>query len=250
VQPEINVLGISLKTFGLCFAAAFLVAGAVVARRMKELGRPDDDAYGMTLSALVGGLVGSRLYYVVQHWSDTKQDILGSLFSGSGLVWYGGLIGGAIGVGLWAWRRDFLKLELLDLASVPLMLGYAIGRIGCQVSGDGDYGKASDLPWAMGYPHGAVPTAPGVEVHPTPVYETIATALLAWLLWRRRDRYRPGVLFALYLVFAGLERFLIEFLRRNEPILVGLTAPQLESLALVVAGGIWLARARPARIPA
>jgi phosphatidylglycerol:prolipoprotein diacylglycerol transferase len=250
VQPEIDVFGISLKTFGLCFAAGFLVAGAVVARRMKELGRPDDDAYGMTLSALVGGLVGSRLYYVVQHWSETKHDLLGSLFSGSGLVWYGGLIGGAIGVLIWAWRRDFLSLRLLDLACVPLMLGYGIGRIGCQVSGDGDYGKVSHLPWAMGYPDGTVPTAPGVEVHPTPIYETLATGLLAWILWRWRDRFRPGVLFALYLVFAGLERFLVEFLRRNEEVLAGLTTPQLESLVLIIAGGIWLARARPARIAA
>src|SRR4051794_40380025 len=207
---------------------------------MKELGRPDDDAYGMTLSALVGGLVGSRLYYVVQHWSDTKQDLLGSLFSGSGLVWYGGLIGGAIGVVLWAWRRDFLNLELLDLASVPLMLGYAIGRIGCQVSGDGDYGKASDLPWAMGYPHGAVPTAAGVTVQPTPMYETLAMGLLALLLWRLRDAFRPGTLFGIYLVGAGLERFLVEFARRNEHVLGVLTAAQIESITLIVAGAVWL----------
>ena len=250
MQPEINILGLSIKTFGLCFAAAFLAAGAVVARRMTELGRPADDAYGMTMWALIGGLVGSRVYYLVQHWGDVQHDFFGSLFSGSGLVWYGGLIGGALGVMFWAWRKDFLGLQLLDLASVPLALGYAIGRIGCQVSGDGDYGKPSDVPWAMGYPHGTVPTAPGVEVHPTPIYETLAMGLAAWILWRLRDRYRPGVLFAIYLVFAGVERFLVEFLRRNHVVAIGLTGPQLESVVLVLAGAAGLAWLRSARNPA
>jgi phosphatidylglycerol:prolipoprotein diacylglycerol transferase len=250
MQPEINVLGLSLKTFGLCFAFGFLAAGAVIARRMKELGRPVDDAYGMTMWALVGGLVGSRVYYLIQHWSTVKHDVIGSVFSGSGLVWYGGLIGGALGVCIWAWRKDFLGLGLLDMAAVPLALGYAIGRIGCQVSGDGDYGKPSDLPWAMGYPKGTVPTAPGVEVHPTPIYETLAMGLAAWILWRLRDRLPPGGLFALYLIFAGIERFLVEFLRRNDVAALGLTGPQLESIVLALLGVAGLAWVRSARNPA
>jgi phosphatidylglycerol:prolipoprotein diacylglycerol transferase len=134
-----------------------------------------------------------------------------------------------------------LSLALLDLASVPLAMGYAIGRIGCQVSGDGDYGKVSNLPWAMGYPHGTVPTPPGVKVQPTPIYETVAMGLVAWWLWRMRDRFRPGALFAFYLVLSGAERLLVEFIRRNNRVLLGLTAPQLESIGLVIAGMAWLA---------
>ena len=84
---------------------------------------------------------------------------------------------------------------------MPLALGYGIGRIGCQLSGDGDYGKAWDGPWAMAYPKGTVPTTP--TVHPTPIYETLVMGLLALGLWHLRDRVRPGVLFALYLVGAG-----------------------------------------------
>ena len=124
---------------------------------------------------------------------------------------------------------------------MPLALGYAIGRIGCQLSGDGDYGKAWDGPWAMGYPDGTVPTAPGVTVHPTPIYETLVMGLIAWLLWNLRDRVRPGVLFALWLLLAGLERFLVEFLRRNEVAALGLTLPQLQSLAMIIGALIWLA---------
>jgi phosphatidylglycerol:prolipoprotein diacylglycerol transferase len=239
VQPEIDLGPVSLKTFGIMFALGFLAAGAVIARRFKELGKPTDWAYEMVFAGLVGGLVGARVYYLVQNWGDVHDDLLGNVFSGSGLVWYGGAIGGAIAVCAWAWWRDFLSLTLLDVASVPLALGYAIGRIGCQLSGDGDYGKASDLPWAMAYPDGTVPT--DQEVHPSPVYETLAMGLVAWLLWRLRDRFRAGVLFAAYLVLSGLERFLVEFVRRNHETVAGLTTPQVESLVLMAAGTLWIA---------
>ncbi|HEY8865630.1 MAG TPA: prolipoprotein diacylglyceryl transferase family protein [Solirubrobacteraceae bacterium] len=242
MQPEINFAGISLKTFGLMFALTFLAIGILLARRLRELGKPTDWAYEMTFVALGGGLVGSRLYFVVQNYSSVKHDLLGNLFGGSGLVWYGGVIGGAIAVVAWAAYRGMLGLVLLDLCAAPLALGYAIGRGGCQISGDGDYGKAWDGPWAMAYPHGVVPTTE--RVHPTPIYETLAMGIAAIVLWRLRDRFRPGVLFALYLVFAGTERLLVEFLRRNAHVLAGLTAPQLESIGLLVAGAIWLTVAR------
>ena len=242
MQPEIQLGPLELKTFGLMFALGFLAAGAVIARRFEELGKPVDWAYEMTFSALLGGLVGARVYYLAQNWSDVNDDLLGNIFSGSGLVWYGGAIGGALAVFAWAWWRGFLSLVLLDVAAVPLALGYAIGRIGCQLSGDGDYGRASDLPWAMSYPDGTVPT--NEEVHPTPVYETLAMGLVAWLLWQWRDRFRPGVLFALYLVLSGLERFLVEFVRRNEDTVAGLTTPQVESLVLMLAGAVWIAVVR------
>ena len=250
MRPEIHVLGLSLKTFGICFALGFLVAGAISARRLGELGRPPDEAYGMVGSSLVGGIVGARAYYLIQHWGSVKHDVIGSIFSGSGLVWYGGGIGGAIAVLLWAWRHDFLERRMFDTAVYGLAFGYAIGRIGCQVSGDGDYGKVSNLPWAMGYPHGTVPTPAGVHVQPTPIYETLAMGLLAWLLWRIRDRVRPGVVFALYLVGAGVERLLVEFVRRNDHVLGVLTGPQLGSLAVMFLGVValaWLARQGPLR---
>jgi phosphatidylglycerol:prolipoprotein diacylglycerol transferase len=239
VRPEIHVLGISLKTFGIMFALAFVAIGLVIARRLREWDRPPEWAYEMTFAALVGGLVGARVYFVVQNYDSVKHDLLGNLFGGAGLVWYGGVLGGAIAVVAWARWRGLLGLALLDLAATPLALGYAIGRIGCQVSGDGDYGKPWNGPWAMSYPHGEVPTTR--TVHPTPIYETLAMGLAALVLWRLRDRLRPGLLFALYMVLAGVERFLVEFIRRNHQVAAGLTAPQFESLALLAAGAAWLA---------
>jgi len=240
VQPEIDLFGLPLKTFGLMFALGFLASGAVIHRRMKELGKPLDWAYEMIFAALVGGLVGARGVWMLENLDQVRGDVLGSIFSGSGLVWYGGVLGGAAAVCGWARWRGWLGLETLDMAAVPLAVGNAIGRIGCQLSGDGDYGKAWDGPWAMGYPHGTVPTAPGETVHPTPIYETLAMGLIAWALWTLRDVVRPGVLFALWLLLAGTERLLVEFLRRNDHVLLGLTVPQLQSVAMIIAGAIWL----------
>ena len=240
MKPEIQLIGISIKTFGVCFALGFLACGAVVARRLHELGKPVDWAYEITFSALLGGVIGARGYYVIQNYDQVKHDLIGSIFSGSGLVWYGGAIGGAIGVIAWMRWRGALQLWAFDMCATALALGYAIGRIGCQVSGDGDYGIRSSLPWAMGYPHGTLPTPPGVRVQPTPIYETVAMCLLTYLLWKLRDRVRPGVVFALYLVGSGLERFLVEFIRRNKEVVAGLTAPQVESLVLLAIGLLWL----------
>ena len=232
MQPEINVFGVSIKTFGVMFALGFLAAGLVVARRLKELGKPVDYAYEIVFASLVGGVAGAKLYFVIEHGD------AGSLFTGTGLVWYGGVIGGAIGVIAWARWRGMLNLTLLDVCCIPLALGYGIGRIGCQLSGDGDYGIPWDGPWAMSYPHGTVPTVH--TVHPTPIYETIAVGLVTWWLWHNRQSFRPGLLFALYLVLAGVERFLVEFIRRNETVVAGLTQAQLLSIVMIAAGAGWL----------
>ena len=238
--PEISIGPLTLQTFGLMFAASFIVSGWIVHRRLGEIGKPPDWAYEMVFAALIGGLIGARVYFMVDNYSDVKDDLLGNIFSGSGLTWYGGAVGGALGVILWAWWRDFLNLSLLDLCAPALAAGYAVGRIGCQLSGDGDYGKEWDGPWAMSYENGTVPTPPGVTVHPTPIYEVLTMGFGAWVLWRLRNRFRLGILFAIYLMYAGTERFLVEFLRRNEEAGAGLTAAQFESLAMILAGAIWI----------
>ncbi len=240
MKPSFDVFGLSIKSFGMVFALGFLACGLLVARRLRELDKPVDWAYEIVFAALVGGLVGARAYFVIQNYSQVEHNLLGSIFSGSGLVWYGGAIGGAIGVIGWMRWRGAIELRMFDMCVTALALGYAIGRIGCQVSGDGDYGIRSSLPWAMGYPHGTVPTPPGVTVQPTPIYETLAMGLVAYLLWHLRDRVRPGVVCALYCLLSGLERFLVEFIRRNHEIVAGLTAAQIESVVLMIVGAVWL----------
>src|SRR5918998_134408 len=194
MQPEIHLGPVTLQTFGIMFALGFVAAGLLVARRFKELGKPVDWAYELIFAGLVGGVVGARVNFLIDDWAEVSDDLLGNLFSGSGLVWYGGAIGGAIGVLLWARWRGMLNLTLLDVVAPGLAVGYAIGRIGCQLSGDGDYGQPWDGPWAMAYPEGTVAT--DETVHPTPIYETLAMGLITYVLWRWRDRLAPRRPFA------------------------------------------------------
>jgi phosphatidylglycerol:prolipoprotein diacylglycerol transferase len=242
MQPEIELGPLTLQSFGLMMGLGFVVAGWLASKRLKEIGRPADWAYEMVFAALVGGLVGARAWSVIENWDEAKDDVLGSVFSGSGLVFYGGLFGGALAVLAWAKWRGVLDGKTFDLAAPGLAAAYALGRVGCQLAGDGDYGIPWDGPWAMAYPEGTVPTTE--EVHPTPVYEAIVMGLVAWFLWRRRNAMPPGGLFALYLVLAGAERFLIEFIRRNDEVLAGLSLPQFVALAMMIGGGAWLLRMR------
>ncbi len=237
---QIDIFGLHLQTFGIFFALNFLAWAALVARRLREIGKPVDWSYEILFAALVGGLVGARVYFIVQNYSQVKGDLLGNIFSGSGLVWYGGLLGGVVFVLAWARWRDFLSMQLLDMAAVGLPLGYAIGRIGCQVSGDGDYGTASTVPWAMPYRHGEVLTPPGVRALPTPLFETVTMGVFALVLWRLRDHFRTGTLFGFYLIGAGIERFIIEFWRRNGSVVGFMTGAQVDSLIEIVLGIVFL----------
>ena len=200
----------------------------------------------MVFAALVGGMVGARLDFIIQNYDEVSDDLLGNLFSGSGLVWYGGAIGGAIGVLLWARWRGCSTSALLDLCAPALAIGYAVGRIGCQLSGDGDYGIAWDGPWAMAYPDGTVATdvarPPDADLRDPRDGPGRATSSGACA-----TASGPGFLFALYLIFAGVERFLVEFIRRNDDVPSGLTQAQLVSVAMIVAGGVWIARQGAAR---
>jgi phosphatidylglycerol---prolipoprotein diacylglyceryl transferase len=248
VLPEITIGPVDLQTFGICLALAFLASGLTMSRRLRELGKPADWVYEMVFAALIGGLVGARVDYLIQNWSEVSDDLLGNIFSGSGLVFFGGLIGGAIGVLIWAAWRGWLGWQLCDAAAVPLIMGYVVGRIGCQLSGDGDYGIESDLPWAMAYPDGTVPTTD--EVHPTPIYDTLTMGTGALVLWHLRDRFPDGVLFGLYLILTGAQRFLVELIRRNDSVVVGLTQAQLVSLALLALGVAIVVARRNAPRPA
>lgn len=224
-----------VQSWGVMAAIAFAVAATLLGRELERYGQRRGDALTLAAAAAFGGLVGAKLYYLAEHVGDGSGAV-----SGSGFTWYGGALGGAVAVLLTARRLRIPFDVLLGSAAPALAIGYGIGRIGCQLAGDGTYGVASDLPWAMSYPHGIVPTT--VAVHPTPVYETIASLLIFAVLWCLRRRIAPLNLFALYLVLAGAERVLVELIRRNDAVLLGLTQPQLWAAALAVIGGLALLR--------
>ena len=205
-------------SFGLMAALALIVPGITIVRPLvRRRGVPAEFAYELIIAAGVGGFVFARIYYLIENYALIKADFWGAAFGGIGFTWYGGLIGGFLGVVGWTLIRRY-PLDVIANAMAPATaFGYLIGRIGCQLAGDGDYGKVSTLPWAMGYPNGTVPTPPGVEVHPTPIYEIIAMAFVVWILWRLATRYDKSGwwTFGWFLVLSGIERFLVEFVRIN-----------------------------------
>jgi len=240
MRPVLFQIGnYKLYSFGLMAALAMIVPGILLVRPLlKRRGVSADFAYELIVAAGAGGFIGARIYYLIENYAVIKADFWSVAFGGIGFVWYGGLIGGLLGVVGWTLVRR-IPLDVIANAMAPAVaLGYAIGRIGCQLAGDGDYGKVSSLPWAMGYPHGTVPTPPGVRVQPTPIYEIIAMSFVTWILWRLATRYDKSGwwTFGWFLILSGVERFLVEFVRRNPVWLAGLTQAQWFSIASAVVG--------------
>jgi phosphatidylglycerol:prolipoprotein diacylglycerol transferase len=226
-----HVGSLTVHSYGVMIAVATALAGYALRSELQRGCGRGETAFALVLAAVVGGFLGARLYFLAEHAGHVG--LLDSL-SGAGFTWYGGVLGGAVAVLLVARRRGVPTPALLGAAGPALALGYGVGRIACQLAGDGTYGIASNLPWAMSYPHGEVPTTQ--RVNPTPVYETLASLLIFALLWRLRRRLSAVRLFALYLALAGAERFLVEFIRRNDDVLLGLTQPQLFGAAMVISG--------------
>jgi len=223
----------------LGFLAAFLVVRSEVLRR----GYGRTLVYDLILYAYVGGWIGARLFMIPTAWEHFAKDPVTFLLMSSGWVWYGGVIGGAVASVILARKQHISFWILADIAAPALAMGLAVGRIGCQLSGDGDYGVPTDLPWCMSYPEGVVPTTDCV--HPAPVYEMIASlAIFAYLWSRRRSDPPAGDLFGRYLILSAIVRFLIEFVRRNPAWLIGLTTAQWFSVAMLALGVFVLRRAR------
>jgi len=248
-----------LQSYGLMMAAAFAVGGLLGQREMQRRGLPGEEAWSLVLWAALGGLVGSRVLAIFDQVGAFLADPVAWLLTGGGYTFYGGLIGGFATVS-WAMRRKGLPwLRTVDCIAPSLAIGQALGRVGCQLSGDGDWGRATTLPWGMTYPNasGGWPEAVGVLVHPTPLYEALAYTGVFAFLWATRTREGPpGRQLWRYLVLVPFFRFIIEFWRINPPVLGPLSQAQLVSLALMAIGAVQLARARsgahatPARVSA
>ncbi len=235
--PHLFKIGpITVHSFGFALAVGFLLIAWLVSKDFKRRGYSPDLGGTTTLAAMVGGVLGAKLYYLLDHWPSTVADPVGSIFSGSGLTYYGGFIGGFIAVVVVARRHGIAFREMGDICAPLLGLGYGVGRLGCFLNGD-DYGRVTDSWIGMAFPKGQPPTAPGVTVIPTQAFEAAAGLALFALLWKLRVPFQEtrGRLFGTYLVLAGIERFAVEFWRTNDPI--GLfTVAQWISLGLVALG--------------
>ncbi len=250
--PYLHLWHLTVPTFGLMLWLAAVTAAFVVDRSFRRE-HITADAVGMVAMAVVAGIIGAKLWHVLDTPSDFREMGWRVLWDSAGFAWFGGLTFGISTLVFQGWREKIGGLRVLDLAAPAAAIGYGIGRIGCFLSGDGCYGIATKLPWGMSFPNGIEPTAPFVHVHPTPLYELAGGLIIGWWLWRRAGKPHPtGTILGYYLVLTGLARFLVEFLRRNPKVLWGLSNAQLASAGSMVGGIallIWLAR-RPAPVAA
>ncbi len=268
VYPFILHLGsFEITGYGLMMMVAFLMGGWLIGLELRRRRLAEDYAADMVAAAVVGGIIGAKLWYVA-----LTRDA-GAIFSRGGLVWYGGFIGGALAVILNGWRLRVPLRWTMQLAAPALAAAYALGRIGCFLVND-DYGRPSSLPWAMKFPRGLPPTTAGnmqqlfgipvppgtdpstvLAVHPTQLYETAIMLGVFMGSGGFATSDRPiGWLFGLYLVLAGVERFLIEILRAKDDRFLGpFTIAQLTSVILIAIGAAllssWSKGASPAPGP-
>lgn len=230
----LTVFGVSLSSYGVSKALAALVAAILLGREFRRRGWDPALATPLVLSSTVVGFLGAKAYYLAEHAHRlTMHD-----FGGSGFTWYGGFLAGLAMFLVTARRHHVPLLPLAAASAVPLSVAYGIGRLGCLLAGDGTYGRPTSLPWGMAFPHGTMPTLE--RVHPTPLYEALAAFAIAALLWAVRNTWRPRQVVAAYLVLTGAARATVEIVRINDKVLLGLTQPQLWSLALVAAGATLL----------
>ncbi len=237
--------GFPISSFGVLVALGFLAGGKAGEIYFREQKLDPDLAWRIVIYCMIGGVLGSKLWYAAEHVARGDEGSFFSFFlSRAGMTWYGGLVGGASG-GMLAARLAKVPLLLVaNATATALLVGQFFGRIGCFLVGD-DYGHRADLPWAVAFPQGAPPTIDPLTrevfaVHPTQLYEVAWLGMGAVLLWSRRKR--SPALFAEYLMLAGAGRLWIEFFRTNPPLLGPFTNAQLVAAACVVTGaGFWLA---------
>jgi phosphatidylglycerol:prolipoprotein diacylglycerol transferase len=255
IYPLVFHLGpLEITGYGIMMMVAFLMGGWLIALELRRRRLAEDYAADLVAAAVVGGIVGAKLWYVAL----TRDP--GALFSRGGLVWYGGFVGGTIAVILNGWRLRVPLRWTMQLVAPALAAAYALGRVGCFLVND-DYGRPTNLPWAVKFPKGLPPSTAGnmehlfgiavppgtdpstvLAVHPTQLYETGLMLIAFAILWRLRLSDRPvGWLFGLYLVFAGVERFLVEIVRAKDDRFLGaFTLAQLTSVILVLIGSALL----------
>jgi phosphatidylglycerol:prolipoprotein diacylglycerol transferase len=254
IYPLVFHLGpLEITGYGIMMMVAFLMGGWLVSLELRRRGFVEDYAADIVAAAVIGGIIGAKLWYVA-----LTRD-MGALLSRGGLVWYGGFLGGTAAVILNGWRLRVPLRWTMQLVAPALAAAYALGRVGCFLVND-DYGRPSSVPWAVRFPRGLPPSTAGnmqhlfgipvpagtspstvLAVHPTQLYETALMLVAFAVLWSLRRRARPvGWLFGLYLVFAGAERFVVEFLRAKDDRFLGpFTVAQLTSVILIGVGA-WL----------
>ncbi len=261
MHPIIIELGpLKIYSFGLMMGISFIIGNYLLAKEFKRKKINPDFASNITIIALIGGVAGSKMLYLIENLNEFLADPWGMAFSPGGLTFYGGFIVAALSIYVYSKIAKIKFIHIADAIAPALLLAYGIARIGCHLAGDGDYGYPTSLPWGTDYSRGTYPPSyafrgfpeitsmfPGGIVpnntpcHPTPIYELIICSIFFYYMWKNRTKWKTdGQMFSMYLLLAGSERFSVEFLRINPRLLFGLSEAQLIAVVLILIGSISL----------
>lgn len=254
--PKLIEIGpFTVYSYGLMLGIAFIIASYILSKELQRRKMDPNLATEITLIAIIFGIAGAKLFSLLENWDEFLANPLGEIFSPGGLTFYGGFLLVILALYIHLRRKKIPFLVIGDATAPSLALAYGIGRIGCHLAGDGDYGLPTNLPWGTNYENGTVPPSfafagsevaknyPGgivpdnTPLHPTPMYEFFGAVIIFLILWKLRKKDMPdGKLLAYYMVLTGMARLLVEFLRLNPRLMLGLSEAQLISLGIIIAG--------------
>ncbi len=250
--------GIPIYSFGLMMGLAFLIGNYLLSFELRRKNINPDFANNVILRALIGGIIGSKILYLFENWDSFSRNPFQMAFSPGGLTFYGGFILATILIWQFCKKNNISFYAIADSISPGLLFAYGFARIGCHLAGDGDYGFPTNLPWGTDYSNGTFPPSyafrgfaeitskfpngivPDTTLcHPTPFYEFIICTFLFIILWTNRKQDSPvGLVFMKYLILASFERFIIEFIRINDRLILGFSEAQLIALVLITIGTV------------
>lgn len=252
MYPKLFEIGpIPVYSYGLMLGIAFLIGSSLFSKELKRLKIEENVGIVITFIAIICGIVGSKLFYIIEEWNFGKGNNISyyltaeNLFSPSGLTFYGGVILSFIVIYIYCRIKKVSLLQIVDAMAPGATIGYAIARIGCHLSGDGCYGTTvNGTFWEFigySYSKGIVATKVGELVHPTSLYELAFGVIAFFIIWGLRKKMKyPGQLFYIYLILTGIPRFLVEFIRLNPRVIFGFSQAQLISIIMILAGAIML----------
>ncbi len=249
-----------ITSFGVFMFLSFLTGGMLLRSEMERAGHDPDRAWDLVFMAVLGGVIGAKVYYVLLNYESLLANPFSAIFSRGGMVWYGGFAGALLLIVFEIKRRGLPLGQIADLCSPTLAIGYAVGRMGCFLVGD-DYGRPTASWVGIKFPNGTPPTrvedieryfgvqvdpalverfGQVVPVHPTQLYEIAMASLIFLVLWKLRiHKHRPGWLWWICLTLLSVERFLVEFVRVKDDRFFGpLTIAQVIAITLVLLG-LW-----------
>jgi phosphatidylglycerol:prolipoprotein diacylglycerol transferase len=239
--PVLKIFGLELNNYIFLYIVAIVFSTLLLRHELKRNHYPPHLYIWLIATGVISGMIGSKIYYFLEVWNEVIHSPFKNFFEIGGSGWFGGFIFGGVAVVLTIKMKKLPVLKTLDIIILVVPFAQIFGRMGCFLAGC-CHGIPTTVPWGMAFPEGLYPK--NVKVHPTQLYEMLVALGIFILLWKLRQReLKHGIKVSLYLILAGIGRFVVEFYRINPKILLGFTVPQCLSVLCIILGTFLIIKA-------